>query len=716
MGVVLEAEDPVVGRPVAIKLATLLTQDTARARFQREAQLLAEIEHPHVVKVYEAGVAEGIPYMVMEVVRGGSLEDSPPEGDPTELFLQAAEALEELHARGLVHRDVKPGNLLLDGERLVLADFGVVHAPDRTQLTATGAVPGTLGFLAPEAFQGASPTPAWDWWAMGVSIYAVLEDKLPYGKDQISSFYGGYVPPPRPWKKADPGSPAARLARAWMSSNPQARPAGREAARRAAYEVTAETAPITAPLADALAAPADAGAPGAPDESDAHRPPTDTDPAQSKLPWPVLLAGSLAVGLASFFASGPGPGPTDTPAPGPQVPASEEAPRFPAVDAARAATTGEARAALVDPDPWVWGRALSGPPFGAALALWRDPRAADALRALDGDLQGLDRPALAAPFLEHEEVDTLPDLTILNSWSGFRDMWPERTPPHLAGALDALGDALSAYQALEADLKVVAAGGEPSETYPFPEVRGSLFPVEGWELVDESLESDPTVRAAARYWFEPAASAYRRCLAGLARSMEEEPDTAELAAAVGVTLTGAVRRVFWSWLARADPDGLTGGPPRGRGGHALQAAILLRQAWMYRRGRVSPPPGHRDRTWATAREALTATSNSRPGKWLAAITLERLAEGVVAGEEPRDLASLADEHVLRILDGPNRPLAADCLAGIMRAWDRLPELEPLQPARAAAAARFFEEDPAAMGRHRKNLEKWVARLRQAAGP
>ena len=164
MAGVWEAQDEVLGRAVAVKvLASHLSEDDrARRRFEREARAAAGLSsHPHVVTIYDVGEHDGRAFMVMELMSGGTVGERLKAGraiaDETALrwLREAAGALDAAHAAGVVHRDIKPGNLLLDDhDRLAIADFGIARIAMDDQLTATGQVLGTAAYIAPEQADG----------------------------------------------------------------------------------------------------------------------------------------------------------------------------------------------------------------------------------------------------------------------------------------------------------------------------------------------------------------------------------------------------------------------------------------------------------------------------------------------------------------------------------------------------------------------------------
>jgi serine/threonine protein kinase len=194
MAVVYLARDTELGRPVAVKvLADNLADDVElRRRFVREARLAARLSHPNVVGVYDAGEEDDRPYIVMECVDGESLAERLQRDGPldpglvTELALQACAGLEHAHRAGLIHRDVKPANLLLTTEgTLKIADFGIAYAVEGTRLTEVGTVLGTAAYLSPEQAYGEPVTPASDLYSLGACLYELLAGQPPYGYETL---------------------------------------------------------------------------------------------------------------------------------------------------------------------------------------------------------------------------------------------------------------------------------------------------------------------------------------------------------------------------------------------------------------------------------------------------------------------------------------------------------------------------------------------------
>jgi eukaryotic-like serine/threonine-protein kinase len=192
MASVFLAHDVELDRPVAVKLlAESLAGDTAfRTRFLREARLAARLSHPNVVAVYDAGeTGDGRPYIVMEYVEGTTLEGRGPlpAREAVALAVQACHGLAHAHAAGLVHRDVKPHNLLLRADgTLKVADFGIARAAEATALTQVGTVLGTAAYLAPEQAAGDEVTAAADIYSLGAVLYELLTGRTPFEPETLA--------------------------------------------------------------------------------------------------------------------------------------------------------------------------------------------------------------------------------------------------------------------------------------------------------------------------------------------------------------------------------------------------------------------------------------------------------------------------------------------------------------------------------------------------
>ena len=179
------ARDEALQRPVAIKVMadTLADDERWLQRFTREARAAAALSHPHIVKVFDFGIEDHRPYLVMAHVPGGSLRDRLRDGgalpEPAAFARELLGALAHVHAAGIVHRDVKPGNILLDEhDRSLLTDFGIARPQDATEMTQTGMVLGTMRYLAPEVAEGEPATECSDLYSAGAVLREVAGEDL----------------------------------------------------------------------------------------------------------------------------------------------------------------------------------------------------------------------------------------------------------------------------------------------------------------------------------------------------------------------------------------------------------------------------------------------------------------------------------------------------------------------------------------------------------
>src|SRR5919201_1308177 len=208
MGEIFLATDEMLGRPVAIKMLAehYARDDAIRRRFTREALAAARLSgEPGAITIFDVGEWHGRPFIVMEHVGGGSLEDrlrksgAQPPGQALDWPGQAAEALDGAHRKGIVHRDVKPANLLLGGRGDVhVADFGIASAAGLDSLTLTGTVLGTAGYLSPEQAQGERVTPASDRYAFAVVAFELLAGRRPFESDSPTAEALAHVQAPVP--------------------------------------------------------------------------------------------------------------------------------------------------------------------------------------------------------------------------------------------------------------------------------------------------------------------------------------------------------------------------------------------------------------------------------------------------------------------------------------------------------------------------------------
>ena len=216
MGDIYAAEDRQLGRKVAIKvLAERFASDAnVRERFKREALTAARLSgDPHIVTIYDVGEWNGRPFIVMELLPGGTLADrlrrgAVPGPQALDWLEQAAGAIDAAHAKGIVHRDVKPANLLFNARgQVVVGDFGIARVLDETTggMTATGTILGTSGYLSPEQARGEEATAASDIYSLGVVAYELLTGKRPFQRPTATAEAAAHIHEPIP--------PATGLAR-----------------------------------------------------------------------------------------------------------------------------------------------------------------------------------------------------------------------------------------------------------------------------------------------------------------------------------------------------------------------------------------------------------------------------------------------------------------------------------------------------------------------
>jgi Tol biopolymer transport system component len=247
MGEVYRAHDSRLGRDVAIKVLPphLAAAPEVRARFEREARTISQLNHPHICTLYDVGHQSGVDYLVMELLEGETLahrlEKGPlPVAEALTLGAQIADALHRAHRAGVVHRDLKPGNLMLTKSGAKLMDFGLARATVLTPeagtltesptvsrpLTTEGTIVGTLQYMAPEQLEGKEADARSDLWALGCVLYEMATGKRAFeGKSQASLIAAILKEEPRPMSELRPITPPAleRIVRRCLEKNPEER-------------------------------------------------------------------------------------------------------------------------------------------------------------------------------------------------------------------------------------------------------------------------------------------------------------------------------------------------------------------------------------------------------------------------------------------------------------------------------------------------------------
>ena len=278
MGQVWEAEDTVLGRPAAVKEVDLperLTdaeRETVRSRVMREARAAARLNHPRSVTVFDVLEEDGRLWLVMELVDGETLAERVKRVGPmapaqaAAIGLQVLDALEHAHAEGVIHRDVKPSNVLVLPDGAVkLTDFGIAALADDTRITSTGMVLGSPSYMAPEQATDAGASAATDLWGLGAALYFAVEGVGPFDKGEpLPTMHAVVHDEPRPAAGAGALGPAIT---ALLAKDPEQRPSTEETRRLlervdSGGETTQLAPPVTAPEPQAQTEPAPQAEPG----------------------------------------------------------------------------------------------------------------------------------------------------------------------------------------------------------------------------------------------------------------------------------------------------------------------------------------------------------------------------------------------------------------------------------------------------------------------
>jgi serine/threonine protein kinase len=231
MAEVWAAEDLDLERRVALKL---LLGAADPERFAREARAAAGLSHPAICLLYDYGEADGRPYIVLEYLAGGTLEDRLASGEPlpddeaARIAGEVASGLAHAHGRGLVHRDIKPGNVLFDEEGAAkITDFGIARILNEATLTEAGTLLGTAAYISPEQARGERATPASDVYSFGVILYQMLTGRLPFEARsplELAALHESADPPPVSSLRSDAPAALERVATAALAKRPEERP------------------------------------------------------------------------------------------------------------------------------------------------------------------------------------------------------------------------------------------------------------------------------------------------------------------------------------------------------------------------------------------------------------------------------------------------------------------------------------------------------------
>src|SRR5437868_5351720 len=292
MSEVWAATDLELGRRVALKL---LAPHEDNARFEREARAVAALGHPNVNQLYDYGESDGRPFMVLEYLAGGSLEEllrangALADADTQRIASEIAAGLAHAHGRGVVHRDLKPSNVLFDDEgRAKLADFGIARmAAGEGTLTEAGTVLGTAAYISPEQASGMPATPASDVYSFGVLLFRMVTGRLPFESDDPLALVVSHreaSPPPVTALRGDAPPVLAASAAAALAKDPADRPPDGAALLESLGSLVAGVAPTIPPVLTAS------------EESTRVLPSAPT--GRRRIATPFLVAILLVLGLA----------------------------------------------------------------------------------------------------------------------------------------------------------------------------------------------------------------------------------------------------------------------------------------------------------------------------------------------------------------------------------------------------------------------------------
>lgn len=640
MGAVFRVRDRNVGREAALKLLRLAKRGDLRRRFQQEASMLARLEHPGILRVFDFGEAEGDVYMVTELLEGDSLDRLPPPQDALAWMLPVAEALEVVHEEGLVHRDVKPANIFRTTEgRMVLLDFGLALDPEVTRMTVEGGVVGTMAYMAPEVMGLAEAMAASDWYSWGVSLYWLVERRHPYQYPDLLQAAGGGGLPPMRLDKTPAHSAIERVLRGTIRADPARRLQG-VAALQGAIATTAQASGAVirrGPLASAI------------------------PPPQRRFPWAWLglAAGAvIAAGVVhSQLALEPAPAPVGPTKPAPREGAlpleifdamdkeltdagdlyrrGEEYRRFPS------GAPPEGWRPVLSRDPVDWGYLLRKLPALEEACRWvagggtsseLSAEAWERLRALEHRYSRLGLPRLLGPLLMDR---------------GDREFVPNQAELAYDPALARLGTArggvavaLHAYRRLitwrlklERQLATYHAGGPVPAGLP-PELLdfgGAPVRIRLRSLVEVAIpDRDRRLQTAA--FLKPQDEELRRTIFWAFRALGEAKDPA-IWAMIFVDRMDRNRVLFSTGMSLLPTWLHTSGAPDGLPARVLEAACL-RHIAHYRRAYET---GWRDlaarRLELVSEELLTREADGPWGRRLRGRgTLERMHSLLEVGE------------------------------------------------------------------------------------
>jgi hypothetical protein len=639
-GAVYLVRDIRLDRELALKLLHAPENEEVRTRFLREGKAMAALKHPGIVELFDFGVEGEVPYMAMALVEGASLQRPPRNLDVVAAMMQAAEALQAAHDSGILHRDVKPENLLWDGERVLLTDFGLSHDVDATRLTRVGASVGTLPYMSPEVLRGGEPVAATDWWAWGVTLYHLLERHLPWQEDVILAALRErrrFELPP--FERADPDGPGARLVEACLRWDPEDRPRGVSDLRR---------------IADEAVHGSGAGRAGATSSR------ATGEPGRRRRRGAMVLAFALGLGLA-WWNRGPARAPPSSLATATPTAGAPATTAWPAESTEELAAETQELVRIQEKG----GSSRPFPVFPQTTQAWlrRAPTMAEVLERLvsPGVAEGLDEAtrvrlrAIDREYIRHGSLALLGTLA------------------EPAGAGGWVAEALRARAAAERESARLFASliGEGDGAPPPPALRLRYSLKRPKSLLDavEHLEDHPLDLQDAQAWLGEGARETHRMVVAAMRAIArgtEEPSELARGARRGLE---EQRSFLFTPLCRLPLEVFLGVHPRGEAGWALAAGAVRRRigvaveldlgpsllegpAWVYRGAR------HEGHLAAVEEDLLEA--------------LDDIADEARRRKDGRTAAAFASvTPILR--EAQDQRLAQEILGSLVRALARDPD-------------------------------------------
>jgi serine/threonine protein kinase len=696
MGVVYLARDRTLRRQVALKVIRAPGQHELAGRLRREARILPQLRHPAVVTVYELGESSLGPFLVMEWLEGVTLERLPtPYPGAVELMREVAEGLQAVHDAGILHRDLKPGNILRSEDgRAHLLDFGLALDPELARLTTSGVV-GTPAFMAPEILRaGKGYSAAGDWFSWGATLYYLLEGRTWLDPHDLLGLLRTQDEWPAPsFQEVPPGSPLAKLLTACLAEDPGQRPRSAAAIRKV---LGAEAPPA-----------ATTRRPRVPAE-----PPRGERPARTGRPRTrgrgqrAALATALGVGIAALLTWPRSPPPDPTPPPPP--PRTAELPEdFVAAVQAELLSQAPEEGPVLDPlrvmpllrrcrQRETWRAWLAG--AGRPEFLEADHR--EALRTLDVGYRRMGLVGMLAPYLR---VRPEPEVQAL-SLAMRVELGLTRGPRREGWAGAALREFDQALR-IQEDLRE-RFEADPGAVLPRVPVFASGLRLD--PFLAHMLEG-PAVRLALQPLLTEAMDHTRGALYAAVRALEGEEDR-ELRVTDAILFEYVVDRLplpFHSQLAVLPTHDVLGRPLDVPAGWLLEASVARQQArHLEAMGGDATPL--RARVRELLESVLEASTPSAPPGPLRGRALDGLLALALADEAEGSPRTMWERHG-RELEASPTPLSTATLLVLLEEVRGDPPRLPLTPALRRALARAARERA---GKEREAVDR--ERLRDLA--